>query len=61
MLKHIPIFWKLSVAFMIVSSIVLVVDFYLEGVIDLKSDGKFRNAKFEVKLNHEIVRYKGAF
>ncbi len=28
---------------------------------DLKSDGKFRNAKFEVTLKHEIVRYKGAF
>jgi len=28
---------------------------------DLKSEGKFRNAKFEVTLKHEIVRYKGAF
>jgi replicative DNA helicase len=28
---------------------------------DLKSDGKFRNGKFEVELKHEIVRYKGAY
>ena len=42
MLKHIPIFWKLSVAFMIVISIILVVDFSIEGVSALKSNGNLR-------------------
>jgi PAS domain S-box-containing protein len=43
MLKHIPIFWKLSITFMIVISIVLVVEYSLEGVNDVKSNGNLQS------------------
>ena len=42
MLKHIPIFWKLSVAFMVVILIVLLVDVSLESVNALKSNSNLR-------------------
>jgi PAS domain S-box-containing protein len=42
MLKHIPIFWKLSAAFLIVILIVLLVDVSLESVNALKSNGDLR-------------------
>ncbi|MFC2085004.1 PAS domain-containing sensor histidine kinase [Bacteroidota bacterium] len=42
MLKHIPIFWKLSAAVMIVILIVLFVDYSLEGLNDEKSQGFLR-------------------
>jgi len=42
MLKHIPIFWKLSVAFIVVILIVLLVDVSLESVNTLKSEGNLR-------------------